>query len=411
MQLTFIGSSMTKRNKSCESEVMLTMQRKELLKKSAIRYAEYYGMVEVQDALYADSASEKIFTNLISIIGSDANIKMAYRNLKSNKGSSTPGVDGKTFKDLAEMSEEALVQCVRDKILNYQPKAVRRVYIPKPNGKMRPLGIPTVLDRIVQQSVLQVMEPICEAKFYRHSYGFRPNRSTKNAVAVCYKLAQVDGFHYVVDVDIKGFFDNVDHGKLLKQIWTMGIRDKRLISLIGKMLKAPIEENGVRTVRIVLVALRKQLEIFQSMAKILEEGEEKNKTNLPAMQRNMEQELEKLKAERIRQYEAYAEGVVNQETYLKNKKDLNEKIEIIQDKYEQIQEVTSVEDDLMKDIRTVEKNAEEVNILKKMTRHIAETFVEEITIYDSEKIEIRFVFDDLLIGMADRIKKKTEDIA
>ena len=78
---------MTKRNKSCESEVMLTMQRKELLKKSAIRYAEYYGMVEVQDALYADSASEKIFTNLISIIGSDANIKMAYRNLKSNKGS------------------------------------------------------------------------------------------------------------------------------------------------------------------------------------------------------------------------------------------------------------------------------------------------------------------------------------
>ena len=87
-----------------------------------------------------------------------------------------------------------------------------------------------------------------KAKFYRHSYGFRPNRSTKNAVAVCYKLAQVDGFHYVVDVDIKGFFDNVDHGKLLKQIWTLGIRDKRLISLIGKMLKAPIEENGVRTV-------------------------------------------------------------------------------------------------------------------------------------------------------------------
>ena len=105
MQLIFIGSSMTKRNKSCESEVMLTMQRKELLKKSAIRHAEYYGMVEVQDALYADSANKKIFTDLISIIGSDANIKMAYRNLKSNKGSNTPGVDGKTFKDLAEMSE------------------------------------------------------------------------------------------------------------------------------------------------------------------------------------------------------------------------------------------------------------------------------------------------------------------
>ncbi|HES0870274.1 TPA: group II intron reverse transcriptase/maturase [Streptococcus pyogenes] len=227
---------------------MLTMQRKELLKRSSIRYAEYYGMVEVQDALYRDSAGKKIFTDLISVISSEANIKMAYRNLKTNDGSSTPGVDGKTFDDLGSMSEESLVKCVQDKILNYQPKAVRRVYIPKPNGKMRPLGIPTVIDRIVQQSVLQVMEPICEAKFYRHSYGFRPNRSTKNAVAVCYKLAQVDGFHYVVDVDIKGFFDNVDHGKLLKQIWTLGIRDKRLISLIGKMLKAPIEENGERTV-------------------------------------------------------------------------------------------------------------------------------------------------------------------
>ena len=224
------------------------MQRKELLKRSSIRYAEYYGMVEVQDALYRDSAGKKIFTDLISVISSEANIKMAYRNLKTNDGSSTPGVDGKTFDDLGSMSEGSLVKCVQDKILNYQPKAVRRVYIPKPNGKMRPLGIPTVIDRIVQQSVLQVMEPICEAKFYRHSYGFRPNRSTKNAVAVCYKLAQVDGFHYVVDVDIKGFFDNVDHGKLLKQIWTLGIRDKRLISLIGKMLKAPIEENGERTV-------------------------------------------------------------------------------------------------------------------------------------------------------------------
>ena len=100
---------MTKRNKSCESEVMLTMQRKELLKKSAIRYAEYYGMVEVQDALYADSASEKIFTNLISIIGSDANIKMAYRNLKSNNGKKTGSKKepGENFKENDGLSEES----------------------------------------------------------------------------------------------------------------------------------------------------------------------------------------------------------------------------------------------------------------------------------------------------------------
>lgn len=224
----------------------MTMQGKELLKKSSIRNAEYYGMVEVQDRLYADSAQGKVFKNLISIICSDANIKMAYRNLKNNDGSNTPGVDGISFRNLKEMPEEELVSKVREKILNYQPKAVRRVYIPKPNGKLRPLGIPTVVDRIVQQSVLQVMEPICEAKFYDKSYGFRPNRSTAHAVAMCYKLAQTGSFHYVVDVDIKGFFDNVDHGKLLKQIWTLGIRDKRLISLISKMLKAPIEENGER---------------------------------------------------------------------------------------------------------------------------------------------------------------------
>ena len=72
------------------------------------------------------------------------------------------------------------------------------------------------MDRLVQQSILQVLEPVCESKFHRYSYGFRPNRSCKQAVAMCYKLAQVNGYHYVVDVDIKGFFDHVNHGKLLK---------------------------------------------------------------------------------------------------------------------------------------------------------------------------------------------------
>ena len=227
---------------------MLTMQRKNLLKKSSIRNAEYYNMIHVQDRLYAESAKGNVFTDLISIIYSDANIKMAYRNLKNNDGSNTPGVDGLTFENLNDLSEERLITKVQGKILNYQPKAVRRVYIKKPNGKMRPLGIPTVIDRIVQQSILQVLEPICEAKFYDKSYGFRPNRSTKNAVAMCYKYAQKDGFHYVVDVDIKGFFDNVNHGKLLKQIWTLGIQDKNLLSLIRKMLRAPIEDKGERSV-------------------------------------------------------------------------------------------------------------------------------------------------------------------
>src|SRR5699024_352511 len=131
-------------------------------KRNSLRHAEYYNMVEVQDMLFQKSKDGKIFKNLINIIASEKNIKLAYRNLKTNKGSHTAGVDGQTFDDLKQMSEESIVNRVKNKILNYNPKAVRRVYIPKANGKLRPLGIPTVLDRIVQQCILQVMEPVCE---------------------------------------------------------------------------------------------------------------------------------------------------------------------------------------------------------------------------------------------------------
>lgn len=110
------------------------MQRKEKLKRSSLRYAEYYSMTQVQDSLFQQSKSGKIFTDLIRIIASEKNIKLAYRNLKNNKGSNTAGVDGQTFQDLKKMSEKALVNRVRDKILNYQPKAVRRYIFQNPMG-------------------------------------------------------------------------------------------------------------------------------------------------------------------------------------------------------------------------------------------------------------------------------------
>ncbi len=216
-------------------------------KRQKLRNNEYYDFQKVQDDLYAKSQKGYVFKDLMSKIISEANILLAYRNIKKNTGSQTKGTDGKTIASLAKLEPKDLILLVRRKLENYQPQKVRRVEIPKPNGKKRPLGIPTISDRLVQQCILQVMEPICEVKFYKHSYGFRPLRSTKHAIARAYHLSQVNDLHYVVDVDIKGFFDNIDHGKLLKQIWTLGIRDKSLLAVISKLLKAEIEGIGIPT--------------------------------------------------------------------------------------------------------------------------------------------------------------------
>ena len=217
-------------------------------KKSKLRHAEYYDMQKTFDSLYADSKSGEVFGHLMDIISSTSNIKLAFRNIKGNDGSHTAGTDGRTIESLAVMPEDKFVKLIQKQFRRYEPKAVKRVEIPKPNGKMRPLGIPCIIDRIVQQCILQVMEPICEAKFYEHSYGFRPCRSAENAISYAYGLAQRNKLHYVVDVDVKGFFDNVDHRKLLKQIWTLGIRDTKLIQIIKAMLKAPIEMPDGETV-------------------------------------------------------------------------------------------------------------------------------------------------------------------
>ena len=220
------------------------MTAKENLKKQKLRNAEYYDFQSIQDNLYDRSTKGHIFKNLVEIITREENIKLAYRNIKKNKGSYTAGTDGKTIKDLADFQDETLIRCVRNKLNWYIPQSVRRVDIPKGNGKTRPLGIPTIMDRIIQQCILQVLEPICEAKFHDRSNGFRPNRSIEHATAQSYKYMQISKLHYVVDIDIKGFFDNVNHGKLLKQMWTLGIRDKKLICIISTMLKGEIAGIG-----------------------------------------------------------------------------------------------------------------------------------------------------------------------
>lgn len=217
------------------------------LKRQNLRNNEYYDFQKIQDMLYAKSKQGVIFTDLISIISSKENILLAYRNIKKNKGSKTAGTDGKDISALANITPEEIVELVRCKIKNFQPMIVKRVEIPKSDGTTRPLGIPTISDRLIQQCILQVMEPICEAKFYKHSYGFRPLKGAKEAIARAYRLAQRSNLHYVVDIDIKGFFDNINHGKLLKQIWSLGIRDKSLLAIISKLLKAKIENIGIPT--------------------------------------------------------------------------------------------------------------------------------------------------------------------
>ncbi|CAM3607329.1 group II intron reverse transcriptase/maturase [Hydrogenibacillus schlegelii] len=213
----------------------------------ALRYTEYYNLQHTFDLLYEWSRKGESLEDLYEIITSRENILLAYRNLKDNAGSETPGVDGMTIQNLAKLNEDELVSMVRNALEDFEPQPVRRVFIPKPNGDKRPLGIPTIRDRLIQQAIRQVLEPIAEAKFYEHSYGFRPLRSTEHAIARVNSLINLAGLHYAVDIDIKGFFDNVNHTMLMRQIWNMGIHDRRIHAIIGKMLKAPIEGEGIPT--------------------------------------------------------------------------------------------------------------------------------------------------------------------
>lgn len=220
------------------------VNKKKPLKKQKIRNAEYYDMQTAFDKLYADSVSGRQFRNLVELIQRPENIMLAYRNLRKNSGSKTAGVDKKTISDLNKWSDKKLVNHVLRKLDWYVPNAVRRVEIPKDNGKKRPLGIPTIMDRLIQQCILQVLEPICEAKFFKRSNGFRPTHSAENAIAQAERMIQNIGCYYVIDIDIHGFFDNVNHGKLLKQMWALGIRDKKLLSIISAMLKAEVAGIG-----------------------------------------------------------------------------------------------------------------------------------------------------------------------
>ena len=161
----------------------------------AERNAERYDAKETGYRLFEDSQNGKTFDRLMPLIVSEQNIILAYRNICKNSGSKTPGTDGKAIVAIQSLPIESVIKTVRNKLNYYQPKKVRRVEIPKDNGKTRPLGIPSIWDRLIQQCILQILEPICEAKFHERNNGFRPYRSTQNAIAQCYKMAQLQNLH------------------------------------------------------------------------------------------------------------------------------------------------------------------------------------------------------------------------
>ena len=170
------------------------------------------------------------------------NLKEALRRVKANKGSA--GIDRMTVDGIADYLKQHW-PAIREQLLSgtYQPKPVRRVEIPKPDGGVRKLGIPTVLDRFIQQAVMQVLQRQWDPTFSDHSYGFRPGRSAHQAVAQAQRYI-AEGHSWCVDLDLEKFFDRVNHDKLMGQI-AKRVGDKRLLKLIRAFLNAGVMENGL----------------------------------------------------------------------------------------------------------------------------------------------------------------------
>ena len=149
--------------------------------KNKFKVDRIYDMEEISDKLYAQGKSGKIFNQLYNLIIGEDNILLAMKNIKLTINQNTKGSDGKTIADYENISTEKLIQIVKQRLIRFRPMKVRRVFIPKSNGKQRSLGILTFEDRLIQQCVKQILEPICEAKFHSNSFGFRPLCSTKHA--------------------------------------------------------------------------------------------------------------------------------------------------------------------------------------------------------------------------------------
>lgn len=198
--------------------------------------------VEERQTFTAREHQRALTQNLMERIVSPSNLNTAYKRVKSNKGS--PGIDGMTVEDLRDWfvdhKDQLIVQLLAG---TYQPQPIRGVRIPKPNGGMRQLGIPTVLDRFAQQAILQILGPILDSTFSDSSHGFRPKRGAHTALKEAQRHVS-EGYTIVVDIDIEKFFDHVNHDILMSRL-SRWIGDKRLLRIIRRFLKSGMMQEGV----------------------------------------------------------------------------------------------------------------------------------------------------------------------
>ena len=190
----------------------------------------------------ATKQEQNLAEDMMAKICTKSNLNRAYKRVKANKGAA--GIDGMTVDELGgylKTQKEVLIEQLMEG--KYKPQPVKEVEIPKPNGGKRKLGIPTVLDRVIQQAIAQVMEPKFEKNFSEHSYGFRPKRNAHQALRVASEYVKL-GAKYVVDIDMEKFFDRVNHD-ILMNIIAREIRDKRLLRLIGSYLRSGIMQDGI----------------------------------------------------------------------------------------------------------------------------------------------------------------------
>jgi RNA-directed DNA polymerase len=200
------------------------------------------GVSEVSQASTAQEQQRALTRHLMEAVASSSNLNQAYKRVKANKGAA--GVDGMSVSELLpwiKLHRERLIASLLDG--SYQPKTVRGVEIPKAGGGVRQLGIPTVVDRLVQQAILQVLEPIFDPTFSASSFGFRTGRSAHNALAQAQTYV-ADGRYIVVDLDLEKFFDRVNHDVLMARI-ARRIGDKRLLRIIRRFLEAGMMQSGV----------------------------------------------------------------------------------------------------------------------------------------------------------------------